>query len=176
MQRKDAGFTLVEAIMAMSVLAMLAAVAAPPLVGLVERQRTAAATNSLTTHMALARMAAIVHRRPTILCPSTTGTACDPGSDWSNGWMLFIDTNHNRRPDAGDEILRVDLDPTSRTLRAPGTSGRPYLRYLPDGRSAGTNPTVSVCNLKGALLARVVVNNMGRARTERPKTPAQCPR
>ena len=89
--------------------------------------------------------------------------------------MLFIDSNRNRRPDAGDEILRVDIDPTSLALRLPGTSGRRYLRYLPDGRSAGSNLTISLCNRKGEKLGAVIVNNAGRPRSERAKTGSVCP-
>ena len=74
-----------------------------------------------------------------------------------------------------DEILRVDLEPTSRHLRVVSTVGRQQLRYLPDGRSAGTNLTISICNKGGELLGKVIVNNMGRPRSERPKRPAACP-
>ena len=49
------------------------------------------------------------------------------------------------------------------------------LRYLPDGSSAGSNLTVSICSPAGVLLAQVIVNNIGRPRSERPKTPAPCP-
>lgn len=175
MHRKDAGFTLVEVVVVLAVAAILAAIAIPSLPGLIERQRVSSAVTSLTTHMALARMAAITHRRPAILCPSTTGTSCDPAGDWSNGWMLFLDNDNNRRPGDTDDLLRVDLEPRSRHLTLPGTRGRPQLRYLPDGRSAGTNLTINICNRKGELLGAVIVNNAGRARTERPKSPTPCP-
>ena len=70
--------------------------------------------------------------------------------------MLFSDDDGNRMPDASEEILRVDLEPTSRHLRVVSTIGRQQLRYLPDGRSAGTNLTVSICNMQGELLAHLV--------------------
>lgn len=175
MNRKDAGFTLIEAIVVMAVAAILAAAAIPSFGALVERQRASSAMMSLTTQMAQARMAAITYRRPAILCPSLDGLACHPGGDWSMGWILFLDRNDDRRPDAADDILRVDLAPRSRHLRLPGTRGRPHLRYLPDGRSAGTNLTIHVCNRQGQRLGAVIVNNAGRARTERPKAPTPCP-
>ncbi len=175
MHCKDAGFTLIEAVVVLAVTAILVAIAIPSLPRLIERQRTSAAITSLTTHMAQARMAAITHRKPAMLCPSTNGITCDPGADWSNGWMLFLDRDDNRRPDSSDDLLRVDLEPRSRHLRLPGTRGRPYLRYLPDGRSAGTNLTINICNRQGQRLGAVIVNNAGRARVERPKTPSQCP-
>ena len=74
-----------------------------------------------------------------------------------------------------DEILQVDLEPTSRHLRIVSTTGRPQLRYLPDGRSAGANLTISICTRTQELLGQVIVNNMGRLRSERPTAPAACP-
>ena len=73
------------------------------------------------------------------------------------------------------KILRVDLEPTSRKLRVVSTKGRPQLRYLPDGSSAGSNLTISICNNRQQLLGKVIVNNMGRPRSERPKAATPCP-
>ena len=90
--------------------------------------------------------------------------------------MLFLDRDGNQRPDADGDILRRDLAPPSQHLRVVGTPGRPRLRYLPDGRSAGTNLTLSICSQDGRLLGSVIVNNAGRPRSERPKRPQPCPR
>lgn len=175
MHRKDAGFTLIEAVVVLAVASLLVATALPAAAGLLERVRTANATASLTTHMAQARMAAITYRKPAILCPSADGFACHGAGDWSMGWMLFLDLDDNRRPDTSDDVLRVDLAPRSRHLRLPGSRGRPYVRFLPDGRSAGTNLTINVCSAKGHRLAAVIVNNAGRPRTERYRPPTPCP-
>jgi type IV fimbrial biogenesis protein FimT len=175
MGRRCDGYTLVEMAVTAATVALLAVVGIPSMAALVEHQRATAAMNSLSTHMALARLAAVSHRRPAILCPSSSGTACDAGSDWSGGWMLLLDSNNNRKPDPGDQLLRVELAPTSRSLTVHSTSGRPLLRYLPDGRSAGSNLTIAVCSPKGALLGSVIVNNAGRPRTSRPTAPTPCP-
>ena len=175
MRRRNAGFTLIELMTSLSVMAICAGVALPSMGSFIEHQRTSAAITSLSSHMALARMAAISRNRRAVLCPSADGSTCEAGTDWSRGWMLFIDDDGNRKPDASDEILRVDLEPTSRHLRVTSTAGRQQLRYLPDGRSAGTNLTLSICNQQQELLGQVIVNNMGRPRSERPKVPTPCP-
>ena len=172
---RNPGFTLVELMVATSVLGICACIALPSMGGLVERQRTSAAMNALMTHMALARIAAITYRTPAVLCPSTTGDACDAGTDWSGGWMLFLDANANRQRDTDEDIVRVEADPTSRHLAITSTSGRTTLRYLPDGRAAGTNLTLSICNRRAELLGQVVVNGMGRPRSDRPAIPTPCP-
>ena len=175
MRRCTAGFTLIELTTTVAVLAICAGVALPSLRSFLEQQRTLAAISSLTTHMSLARMTAISRNQRAVLCPSSDGASCEAGTDWSTGWMLFVDEDGNRKPDASDEVLRVDLEPTSRHLRVVSTVGRQQLRYLPDGRSAGTNLTISICNKNGELLDQVIVNNMGRPRSERAKAPASCP-
>ena len=175
MRHRDAGFTLIEMITVLVVLAICAGIGLPSFTRFLERQRTLSAVSSLTTHMSLARMAAISRNRRAVLCPSGDGVSCEAGTDWNRGWMLFLDDDGNRKPDAGDEILRVDLEPTSRHLRVVSTAGRQQLRYLPDGRSAGANLTISICNQRQEVLARVIVNNMGRPRSEKPAAPMTCP-
>ena len=175
MRHRNAGFTLIELVTTLSVMAICAGIALPSMEALIERQRASAAVGSLMSHMALARMAAISRNQRAVLCPSDDGLTCLSGTDWSRGWMLFLDEDGNRIPDANEEILRTDLEPTSRHLRVVSTVGRQQLRYLPDGRSAGTNLTVSICNKRSELLAAVIVNNMGRPRSERPKAPTSCP-
>lgn len=173
--RRNRGFTLIELMISVSVVGILAGVAAPSFRDLIEHTRTSAAISSLTTHMALARTAAISRNRRAVLCPSADGNQCRADTDWSGGWMLFMDDDGNRKPDANEDVLRVDLAPTSQHLRVVSTTGRQQLRYLPDGRSAGTNLTISICNQTGNLLGSVIVNNMGRARNELPKVPTPCP-
>lgn len=175
MRDRDAGFTLIELVITMAVLAICAGIALPSLRSFMEQQRCLAAISSLTSHMSLARMAAVTRNQRTILCPSSNGIACAAGTDWSSGWLLFLDEDGNRRPDSGDDILRMDLEPSSRHLRVVSTVGRQQLRYLPDGSSAGSNLTLSICNRAGEVLGRVIVNNMGRPRSERPKLPTRCP-
>lgn len=173
---RHAGFTLLELIVSICVLAILAAIAAPSLGTLLERQRAVAATNALVTHLSLARLTAITHNSHTVFCPSTSGTGCDAGTDWSGGWMLFLDRDGNRRPDSADDIVRVERTALSQHLRLTSSAGRVQARYLPDGRSAGSNLTISVCNKRGELLNTVVVNNVGRIRSTRATPSSPCPR
>lgn len=175
MLRRNAGFTLIEFATCVAVMAICAGIALPSMGSFVERQRASAAAASLMAHMALARTSAISRNRRAVLCPSADGNFCEADNDWSRGWMLFLDDDGNRKPDKNDEIIRVELEPTSRHLQVTSTNGRQQLRYLPDGRSAGTNLTISICNSRQELLGQVIVNNMGRPRSERPSARMPCP-
>ena len=169
------GFTLIEVMVTVSVMSTLLAVGLPAFAALLEHQRSSAALASLVSQMSHARLAAVKHRKPTILCPSTSGTRCDAGSDWSGGWMMFVERGDRTRPSRPSDLLQVESVPVSRHLRVSSTAGRSYLRYLPDGRSAGSNLTLLVCTRGGERLGAVVVNNAGRPRVERGPDGAACP-
>ncbi|HEY4529332.1 MAG TPA: GspH/FimT family pseudopilin [Luteimonas sp.] len=173
--RKATGFTLIEVVVTVSVMSTLLAVGLPAFAGLLQNQRTSVALASLVSQMSHARLAAVKHRRPTILCPSTSGTQCDGGSDWAGGWIVFVERGDRTRPSRPSDLLQVESVPVSRHLRIASTSGRSFLRYLPDGRSAGSNLTIVVCTREGERLGAVVVNNAGRPRVERGSTGAPCP-
>lgn len=168
------GFTLIELVVCLAVLTLLAAIAAPSLSALLERHRAIAAEHALIHHLHLARMTAVTHRKPAVLCPSRDGRHCSGRNDWSIGWLVFVDHDGKRSPREPADIVRGDNRPTSEKLRLVSTRGRSSIRYQPDGRSAGSNLTVSICSKEGALLAQVIVNNAGRARSQRPKTPQTC--
>lgn len=173
--RKTRGFTLIEVMVAVSVMSTLLAVGLPAFAALLQHQRASAALASLVSQMSHARLAAVKHRRPTILCPSTSGTHCDAGTDWSGGWMIFVERGDRTRPGTRSDVLQVETVPTSRHLRIRSTAGRNSLRYLPDGRSAGSNLTIIVCNNESERLGAVVVNNAGRPRVERGPAGIACP-
>lgn len=170
------GASFVEVIVCVCVLSTLAAIAAPSLNGLMERQRAIAAVHALLNNLALTRMTAVSRRSTAALCPSSDGNTCAATTDWSSGWLLFLDRDGNRRPDGPDDIVSADIAPISRHLHLSSTTGRQQIRYLADGRSAGSNLTLSLCNQSGQLLASVVINNAGRARSAYPDKLTACPR
>ncbi|MBJ7574793.1 GspH/FimT family pseudopilin [Luteimonas sp. MC1828] len=174
MERKTAGFTLIESAVTVSVMSILVVLAFRPFVAFLEQQRAAATMASLVSQMSHARLAAVKHRHPTVLCPSVDGLQCLLGGDWSGGWMMFVDRDNLRRPSLPADVLQVELSPGTPHLRVYSSTGRSHLRYLPDGRSAGANLTINVCTLQGMRVGAVIVNNAGRPRTERGQGGA-CP-
>lgn len=167
------GFTLVESMITMAVLGILVAIGLPSFKGMIERQRALAATHLLSSQFAIARSTAISQRIPTAVCPSSDGTRCSDGTDWSQGWIMYRDPGRTTQPANNPAVLRWENRPAAGTIRLISTSGRRLIRFLPDGRSAGTNLSIGICS-GGRLMAQVVVNNHGRVRTSRPATAIRC--
>ncbi len=101
----DAGFTLLELMVTVAVLAILAAIALPNFQGVLRANRVATASNDLLAALSLARSEAIKNTHGAGVCASTAGTACD-GATWAEGWLVWADTNGNQLFDGSETVLK----------------------------------------------------------------------
>jgi type IV fimbrial biogenesis protein FimT len=153
---KHAGFTVVELLIVLALLAILANFAAPPLGELIDAQRRKATAEALASGIRSARVAAITRNR------IVTIHALD--ADWSNGWRIVIDED-GKGPDDNDPVL-IERADASRTRVVGNSKVAEHLSF--DGlgglRRAG-NGTLHVC-VKGEPVShyRVIVNITGRVR------------
>ena len=177
LRRPLAGVTLVELLATCAVALTVLAVGIPALGSFICYQDTVAATNAIVTNLALARHAAVTSGQPVVLCPSIDGRGCSSGFDWSEGWLVFQDANHDRQYQAAETRLAVTARPAER-VRILTSSGRRRIVYRLNGGSGGSNVTFRICDARDAARNRkVVVNTTGRARVERwngSGTPINC--
>lgn len=166
MRQAHSGFTLIELIASVAIIAILAGTGAPGLSRLVASHRANNALGALTTDLALARMVAIARGKAVTACPSRDAATCIDDGDWSEGWLVFVDDDRDRHLNGNEQLLSVHQATRVRNLEIRSTSGRTTLRYLPSGFSSGSNATVSSC-LDGRLHAALIINNAGRVRVER---------
>jgi len=131
---RNHGFTLIELMVSIAVLAIIAALAAPSFRAIIENNRLTSQANELVTALAFARSEAVRRRTPVTVCPGS----CALGQAWTDGWSVFAepagaDTN-SANVHAGAELLRVSpalVNP----LRFDNAADLPVLlRFLPDGR------------------------------------------
>lgn len=174
------GYTLIELLTAVSVMAVLASVAIPGMQNIVLDNRRVAATNDFVYTMQLARSEAISRNQRVAVCASINGQACASQADWSAGWIMFNDINLDGSPSGGVEtILRYielngDFDITPVTFDASYT-------YRPSGRIMGSttaknNGEFVFCDQRGADKARViVVANSGRPRLSKKRANGSAP-
>jgi type IV fimbrial biogenesis protein FimT len=155
------GFTLVELLVAMALLAVLATLAAPGLGEYLRNCRRAATVNALFHAVHAARGLAAVRGQPVVLCPSNDGSHCANGPDWSRDLLL--------RPDGPDPA--VGEAPPLRFIGTAATGNGQSVRSNRDSirfaalSPAATTTTLIVCDDRGSRAARaVIVSRIGRPR------------
>lgn len=167
----DAGFTLIEAIATLAILALALTLGLPAFSQTAQNYRVATALHLASTDLALARSTAIMRSTPIVVCPRI-GYRCRSDRNWSHGWMVFTDVDGNRQPDTPADIIRITDPPRHTALRIDST--RTFVRYQRDGRAAHSNQTIRACAGK-QLAGTVVINNLGRVRSARQTASVSCP-
>ncbi|MGA0586052.1 GspH/FimT family pseudopilin [Dyella sp. KRB-257] len=163
---RRAGFTLIEQIMAVAILAVLVSIAAPSLGSLVSRNRLQTAQMDYIAGLQHARATAITHGLPVVFCPSRDGQHCEATPVWENGWLLGEDRNGDNQP---DHRALFTGPAVASPLHVRSSAGRYRVRFHPDGSAAGTNLTLTLCLAgKPEQSLSVVVSNAGRIRGDTP--------
>lgn len=166
--RRTRGLTLIELITTVAVAGISLAVLIPSWSGLTNRSHITTAANQLLTQLRFARNEAVTRNRAVSLCPSIDSVNCsgDPGG-WDKGYMVFVDIDNSRDRSPGESILQlVGAQPAA--LRLHSTTGRPSVRFRPDGAAWSTNTTFSICLGDDTASNRaVVLYGTGRARVDR---------
>ncbi|WP_293006591.1 Tfp pilus assembly protein FimT/FimU [Nitrosomonas sp.] len=158
------GFTLIELLVTLSVVSILLSVAVPSFSTFLQNNLLTTQSNSFYSALALAKSEAVRRSSPVSLCPSTNGTSCTGGTIWSNGWLVFADTNNAGVVDAGEEILQVGT-----TFSGGNTfsSGKNRITFTANGYSMGFNDTFTLCDSRGGSHSKaIILNNQGRFRSE----------
>ena len=164
MRRKERGFSLIEALIALAAAALLLAVAVPAWSAASAKAHTTAAKASMATTVLDAVRHSSVTATEVVVCPSADGLACATTTRWEDGWLAFADRDGNRRPGPGETRLR-HADPLGGSIRMRSTSGRTRLVFQPHGGNAGSNVTFTLCDGRGSRHATtLVLSNSGNMR------------
>ena len=142
MKANNAGFTLLELMVAITVLALLLGIGVPGFRDFVRNSRMTAATNDIVTDFSIARSEAVKRRVPVTLCKSQNLTACDTAAAGAfRTWIMFVDdadpaiadlTNDgDGEVDAGEVILRQRTIADTITVTTNANAGR--VTFLPSG-------------------------------------------
>ena len=126
------GFSLIELMITIAVLAILLAIGFPSFQGSLRSNRLATSTNELVATMSLARSEAIRNVRGAMVCPSADGEACSAAPDWNEGWMVWRDLDGNSIASA-DEVLRYVQPKARMQIEGPASIDFDSRGRLPSG-------------------------------------------
>ncbi len=158
------GFTLLEMLTTVAVLAVLAALGGPALHGLVLDARRTAGVNAFVGSVQIARSEAIKRNAPVTLCKTTDHQQCaGSGADWSAGWLVFVPGNP-LQPTTLDDPQRILVARQSKFDGRISANREAFVFH--SGGSRSTNGTVMFCDARGPASARaIIISTTGRPRS-----------
>jgi type IV fimbrial biogenesis protein FimT len=161
---RERGFTLLELLMAVAVTGILVTVAIPGFTRMIRYNRAVAAVNSLARELSFARYSAINRNRYVTLCRSKDGQQCSTGTDWEDGWLIFVnlDRDYPAQVDPGESVLHVH-GPLA--TGAHIFSNRTAFTFRPRG-TRSTNGTLLYCSPADIHDQALIINVTGRIRVE----------
>ncbi|HEY9024423.1 MAG TPA: GspH/FimT family pseudopilin [Burkholderiaceae bacterium] len=126
-RRPRAGFTLVELMVTIAIVAIVAALGVPSFMRVLARHAINSQAEELQDAVRIGRNEAMKRSGPVVLCRTeeTNPSHCaGSGGSWQT-WVLFTDVNRSGAFAAGDAILRQHMDVSSRmTVRGNASSIR----------------------------------------------------
>ena len=138
---KVSGFTLIETLIVTAIAAVLIALAAPSFGTTIDRWRVRKAVESMTSTLYYARSEAIkrgggvgIQKNP----KTTPGcTLANTNQEWGCGWLIFVDSNSDRKWKKGEEILQTfDTPGNVNVIHTSGSTNITVDRY---GMMSGLN-------------------------------------
>ena len=157
--RKENGFTLIELMVTIVLLALFAAFAIPAMNGFVEQQRVNSTLSNYTNALTFARNEAIRQNLPVVVCGAQISSAgqlsgCATGSspNWAEGIFLYGDVDKDQvysaagtaqdvnirvvqSPNRSGGTDKVTVNSVSRlSTGAPINSSNPTFQFMPNGQ------------------------------------------
>jgi type IV fimbrial biogenesis protein FimT len=172
------GFTLVEMMVALSVMAVLVTLPIAFAQAAFDSMKLSSFANAFMSQLHLARSEAIKRNRPVALCKSADGTYCNEHGGWEQGLIIFHDRDGNGLRDEGEDLVhRFGALPAG--FRLVGNVG--VARYVSFHPTGGTRTvtgafqagTLTVCrsSAQATEARQIVISAAGRPRVQKVSVP-----
>lgn len=163
------GFSLLELLVTVMVVAVTLGLGVPLFTQTVESSRLSAETNAFVRGVHLAKIEAAKHFRDVVICPSQDGADCsDDLAAWQAGWLIFVNLDQDVPPDVDDNEHVIAARVTAKNIRV--VANRKAFVFRNYARRS-TNGTLIFCAASHDDRARaVVVSYTGRPRVARTRS------
>jgi type IV fimbrial biogenesis protein FimT len=170
--RAERGFTIVELMIVLLILAILATIAIPSFRDFIGNSKVTGATNDLVTAINVARSSALQRATPVSVCASADQANCSGSTNWATGWIAFTDGAGAAGTLDGSDLLLQSWPGLKGDMLA--TSSTSFVRYDVTGTMslAGTVAfDIWQPGCAGDKLGRTVVNRIGSVRSSKMPCP-----
>ena len=130
--RQQNGFTLIELMVVVGLVAIIAALATPSWNQMIVSNRIRAAVNDWTLSTYFARNEAVRQNVPVTMCPSSDGVTCT-ASDYETGWIV-----KTQIPTDNTGTILQDNLPKSRVTMVVTPQTKRAITFLPNGMLIGS--------------------------------------
>lgn len=160
------GFTLLESLISITILSLLASLAAPSFIDTIHRTKAQSDISEFYHLLIYARTQAINTNKAIVVCGSQNGNDCEKSRDWSNLKVLvFTDNNRDGQLNNDENLLKVQqaVDNGSQ-LYWRSFKNKSYLTWLPQGITDYQNGNFTYCpeNLDSQNAHQLILNVAGR--------------
>lgn len=143
------GFSLIELMVTIALLAILTMLAAPKLSDFMKRSTVTTQTNELLGALQFARSTAVTRNVMVSICPSTTaanGTpACATTNTFNTGWIIYTTKAANTVYASTDELLRVFQGATNASIQGSPAAASQIVTFDARGTSIDGDLAFLVC-------------------------------
>lgn len=185
---KHEGFTLIELMVTIALVAILLSIAVPSFRELITSNRVVVEANTLMASLNLARATAAKRNQPVTVCKSADGSTCTAAGNWEQGRILFNDLNMDGVVDGPNEAVIEGYTslPTGYTLRSTVQFSN-RITFLPQGVAIGVgalddDSSFRVCSpdaideTDDAKARQISINITGRTQSQKGLDPGvDCP-
>ncbi|WP_157511094.1 GspH/FimT family pseudopilin [Frateuria sp. Soil773] len=123
------GFTMIELMVTIAVLAILMTIAVPSFNNSIRRNDVSTASNALLADLSYARTEAVTRHSTVSMCPSTDGTSCASSTAYDTGWIIYTYAAGKAKAntaydgsDAGNILLRYTQARSGVSIQIKGAS------------------------------------------------------
>ncbi len=161
MKQIQTGFTLIELMLVIVILAILLTIGVPSFREIIMNNRITSSANEFATALSLARIEAIKNGSGTVIVATTGGGS---SNEWGKGFTvsLWDDADYDSTVDSGEigTTLR-QFQAFSGEVEMDATGNITQISFLPTGEfNSGSNQTFRICDSRSGETGREFILNM----------------